>query len=118
VNVSSLQGSSVGCSIKLSSMQRSSRVQHNQIGRSVAQKVQSSTPRCNDDQGTSTVISKSRNAGIPGKMIVRHRHFYGPALSSYVNLKCFFVFLLHISTFQHFFEKFDTFWSNIDNRQF
>jgi hypothetical protein len=38
VNVSSLQGSSVGCSIKLSSMQRSSRVQHNQIWCSVAQK--------------------------------------------------------------------------------
>jgi hypothetical protein len=53
-----------------------------------------------------------------GKMLVQHRHFYGPALSSYVNLKCFLDFLLHISAFQHFFEKFDTFLSHIDNLQF
>jgi len=30
-----------------------------------------------ETQETSAAISKCRNAGIPGKRIVRHRHFYG-----------------------------------------
>ncbi len=100
---------SVGCRVRAA--QRSavcSVVQECSItkqGAAQLRKVQSSSPRCNADQGTSTVISKSRNAGIPGKMLVRHRHFYGPALSSYVNLKSFFDFLSHISAFQHFFKS-------------
>ncbi len=29
-----------------------------------------------ENQEASAVISKCRNAGIPGKRLVRHRHFY------------------------------------------
>ncbi len=82
-------------------------------------KLQISSKRCNVDQETSTIISKSQNAGMPGKMLVRHRHFYGQStmlvrhrhsgfkvspvplvtdqssIAQLCKLKLFFDFLLH-----------------------